>query len=142
MNRRKGQLGRQLADASLGELVRQLDYKAPSRVVRVDRWFPSSKTCGRCGAVKAKLHRGAAIFDCHECGHRDDRDRNAAVNLAMWAVRENAARMIVEEAQCVAGLRPETRNADPRPGKTDHTQGSGGTVRLQGGTKKRPPLRR
>ena len=145
MNRKKGHLGRHLADASLGELVRQLDYKAPGRVIRVDRWFPSSKTCGSCGAVKAKLHRGATVFDCHDCGHRDDRDRNAAVNLAMWAVRDHAARMVQEEAAVVqsdvAGLRPETQNADPRTDKTDHAHGCDGTVRLQDGTKKPPPLR-
>jgi putative transposase len=50
-------LARHVADASFGE-SRQLEYKTVwngYRVVVVDRWFPSSKTCSGCGAVKAKL---------------------------------------------------------------------------------------
>jgi IS605 OrfB family transposase len=51
-------LARRLADASLGELRRQLAYKsawAGSALVEAERFFPSSKTCSGCGYVKAKL---------------------------------------------------------------------------------------
>ena len=51
-------LAQHISDAAWGEFVRQLEYKAPwygSTVVKADRFFPSSKTCSSCGAVKAKL---------------------------------------------------------------------------------------
>ncbi|HEY3238818.1 MAG TPA: zinc ribbon domain-containing protein [Acidimicrobiia bacterium] len=54
----KRRLGRRLADASLGELRCQLAYKTTGRghqLVAVGRFYPSSKTCSSCGAVKAKL---------------------------------------------------------------------------------------
>ena len=47
-------LARSIADASFAEIARQLEYKAVL-VVRVDRFFPSSKTCNSCGAVNHKL---------------------------------------------------------------------------------------
>ncbi|MEU6656455.1 zinc ribbon domain-containing protein [Streptomyces sp. NPDC046900] len=53
INRR---LARKIADAGFGEIRRQLTYKTrrnACRTVVADRWFPSSKTCSACGAVKA-----------------------------------------------------------------------------------------
>lgn len=47
-----------------------------------DRWFPSSKTCSACGAVKAKLPLHVRTYVCEACGLAIDRDRNAALNLA------------------------------------------------------------
>ena len=46
----------------------------------VDRWFPSSKTCHCCGAVKKDLKLSDRIFKC-SCGYVEDRDLNAALNL-------------------------------------------------------------
>ena len=46
----------------------------------VDRWFPSSKTCNKCGVVKGKLPLSERIFKC-ECGYEVDRDLNAAYNI-------------------------------------------------------------
>ena len=51
-------------------------------VVVVDRWFPSSKTCSRCGAVKAKLALSERTYVCTQCGLVLERDVNAARNLA------------------------------------------------------------
>ncbi|MCW2551111.1 MAG: hypothetical protein JWR78_892 [Mycobacterium sp.] len=81
-------LNRSLADAGLGELFRQLDYKSGwygSRVIKADRWFPSSKLCSGCGAVKTKLHLAERTYQCHACGLKIDRDLNAAINLARYA---------------------------------------------------------
>jgi putative transposase len=78
-------LARHISDASFGELRRQLEYKAVwngGRVVVVDRWFCSSKTCSGCGAVKAKLARSERSYVCMACGLVLDRDLNAAKNLA------------------------------------------------------------
>ena len=89
-------LARSMSDAALGEFRRQLEYKtARSGAVLcvVDRWFPSSKTCSNCGAVKAKLPLSERTFNCDMCGLSIDRDVNAAINIK------------------VAGSAPETLNA-------------------------------
>ncbi len=118
MGRRKGRLGRRVADAGLGEFRRQLTYKCADRgvtLVCVDRFYPSSKTCSSCGTVKAKLDRAARVFDCKHCGLVMDRDVNAARNIARETVK------LLGQSQPdkpVAGLRPETQNVDPRPRKT------------------------
>ena len=55
---RNRRLARHIAGLGMAELRRQLDYKATDagvRLVVADRWFPSSKTCSACGAVRAKL---------------------------------------------------------------------------------------
>ena len=46
----------------------------------VDRWYPSSKTCQCCGAVKKDLKLSDRMFKC-SCGYVEDRDFNAALNL-------------------------------------------------------------
>ena len=46
----------------------------------VDRWYPSSKTCHCCGAIKKDLKLSDRIFKC-SCGYVEDRDLNAALNL-------------------------------------------------------------
>ena len=66
----------------------QLAYKtrdAGVRLVVADRWYPSSKTCSACGAVRAKLTLAQRQFVCESCGARLDRDLNAARNLAALA---------------------------------------------------------
>jgi putative transposase len=78
-------LNRALADAGLGELRRQLGYKTTwygSQLRVAGRWYPSSKTCSGCGAVKAKLALHERTYHCDGCGLAIDRDRNAAINLA------------------------------------------------------------
>lgn len=81
-------VARAIADIGAFEFRRQLDYKAPmngSRVVVADRWFPSSRTCSDCGHV----HTGLALSDrewtCEACGVIQDREENAAINLATFA---------------------------------------------------------
>ena len=83
-----GKLARHIADMGFYEFKRQLEYKAPIRgnlIVVADRWYPSSKTCSACGAIKSDLTLKDRIFKC-ECGHTQDRDWNAAINLAHYAV--------------------------------------------------------
>ena len=90
MSHKKRRLGRHLADVSLAELRRLLTYKTADnghRLVVVDRFYPSSKTCSACGEVKAKLPLHARTFDCEHCDARIDRDVNAALNIAREAVR-------------------------------------------------------
>ena len=81
-------LNRALADAALGELRRQLGYKATwygSTLIVADRWYPSSKTCSSCETVKAKLSLSERTYWCDACGMVADRDVNAARNLLKLA---------------------------------------------------------
>ncbi|WP_239167081.1 IS607 family element RNA-guided endonuclease TnpB [Catellatospora coxensis] len=62
-------LARKVADAGFGQIRRQLTYKgewASGVTVKADRWFPSSKTCSDCGAVKAKLPLHVRVFACEQ----------------------------------------------------------------------------
>ncbi|MGJ7908006.1 IS607 family element RNA-guided endonuclease TnpB [Actinopolyspora sp. H202] len=82
---RNRKLARAVSDVGMAELRRQLDYKTTWNgrdLVVADRWYPSSKTCHDCGAVKAKLRLSERTFTCDHCGHTADRDLNAARNLA------------------------------------------------------------
>jgi putative transposase len=78
-------LARHIAGVGMAELRRQIQYKASWAGVHVhvaDRWYPSSKTCSGCGAVKTKLRLSDRTYTCDQCGLMLDRDLNAARNLA------------------------------------------------------------
>jgi putative transposase len=86
-------LARAIADAGWAELARQLSYKTVwlgGELVVCDRWFPSTKTCSKCGTLKEQLTLAERVLRCDGCGLAIDRDRNAAANLAAWAERMNA----------------------------------------------------
>ncbi len=113
-------LARALADAGLGQMHTIITTECADRntpAVIVGRFYASSKTCSDCGAAKAKLPLNVRTFDCDHCGMALDRDVNAARNIAREAVRLHELQKQEPEVN-VAGLRPETRNADPRPHKT------------------------
>lgn len=81
---------RSVADAGLGEVKRQITYKAAwqGRVVSVvDRFFPSSKTCSACGAIHAGLSLRDRRWACPACGAEHDRDQNAAINIEHEGLR-------------------------------------------------------
>jgi len=78
-------LAKHVSDAAWGEFARQLEYKTKwygSTLVRVNRFYPSSKTCSQCGTVKATLSLGDRTYHCGTCGLTLGRDLNAAINLA------------------------------------------------------------
>jgi putative transposase len=86
--RAKAGLNRSMLDVAPGQIRRQLEDKAAwsgTKLMIIDRWEPSSKRCSDCGAVKAKLPRGARTFKCEHCGLTLDRDINAAINIAALA---------------------------------------------------------
>lgn len=78
-----------ISDASWGEFLRQLEYKAERsvktvQVIRVDRWFPSTQTCSSCNTKREiKLRLSERHWECPSCGAQHDRDINAAVNLLL-----------------------------------------------------------
>ena len=84
-------LARYIVDSSWSELMRQLEYKSLWRgrvLLKVDRFYASSQTCGNCGfknqAVKDLSMRE---WDCPECGKHHDRDLNAAQNILCEGLR-------------------------------------------------------
>ena len=99
-----------ISDASWGELIRQLAYKCEwygRELIKIDRWFPSSKRCGNCGHIVDKLLGGRGTtaralnvreWECPKCGVNHDRDVNAANNIL-------AAGLAV--SVCGATVRPE-----------------------------------
>lgn len=77
-------LARSLSDAGIGMAVRMLEEKAErygKTVVRVDRWFPSSKMCSDCGHINSAVVLGVDEWTCPSCGSHHDRDDNAAANI-------------------------------------------------------------
>lgn len=86
-------LGKSILDASFGEFRRQMTYKALWRrkqLVVVDRWFPSSKLCGDCGATHDTLTLADRYWICPSCGAEHDRDLNAAMNLRNEGMKQLA----------------------------------------------------
>jgi putative transposase len=81
-------LAASVSDAAFGEILRQLEYKcirAGKKLVKADRFYPSSKTCSGCGALKDSLTLDERVYSCVSCGLLLDRDLNAARNLAFYA---------------------------------------------------------
>jgi putative transposase len=77
-------LAKAIADVGWGEFVRQLEYKATwygRTLVKIDRWYPSSKTCSACKQVLDSLTLDRREWVCPECGVVHDRDTNAAMNI-------------------------------------------------------------
>ena len=77
-------LARSISDVSWSEFVRQLEYKANwygRKVVRVPKFYPSSKTCSNCGNIKETLKLSERIYKCEGCGIEIDRDYNASINI-------------------------------------------------------------
>ena len=69
------------------EIQRQLQYKTQEygiELVMADRWYPSSKTCSRCGNIKQDLKLKDRVYKCSKCGLEIDRDLNAAINLSNY----------------------------------------------------------
>ena len=78
-------LARSISDAAWGEMFHQLEYKCDwygKILVKIDRFFPSSKRCNHCGFVIDKLPLNVRSWDCPSCGTKDiDRDINAGKNI-------------------------------------------------------------
>jgi putative transposase len=88
---RNRRLARSISDAAMGELARQILYKAKWHCVEVrvaDRFFPSSKICSGCSEVKRELNLTERSYCCARCDLVIDRDLNAAINLARWQPKE------------------------------------------------------
>ncbi|TQC47573.1 transposase [Rhodococcus sp. WS4] len=92
-------LSRAISDASWSEFRSMLEYKADwygRRVVAIDRFYPSSKTCSVCGAIASTTPLNVREWTCR-CGAVHDRDVNAAKNIVAVGLTVTA---------CGDGVRP------------------------------------
>lgn len=81
-------LAKSLSDVSFYEFNRQLEYKAKyqeKEIYRVDKFYPSSKTCCICGSIKQDLKLSDRVYKCDSCKNIIDRDINASINLEKFA---------------------------------------------------------
>ncbi len=97
---RNRSLARAVSDAGWADFRSLLEYKAQwygREVIAVDRWFPSSKLCSNCGALRERMPLNVRTWTC-DCGTAHDRDVNAAKNLLAAGLAVTA---------CGAGVRPQ-----------------------------------
>ena len=100
-------LAKAISDVGWSEFVRQLEYKAQwygRTLVKIDKWYPSSKRCFDCGHILDSLSLDIREWTCPECGVVHDRDINAAKNVL-------AAGLAV--AACGEAVRPGAAKAKP-----------------------------
>jgi putative transposase len=94
-------LAKAISDVGWSEFVSQLEYKAAwygRNLVKIDKWYPSSKRCFDCGHILDSLDLDVRVWTCPECGVVHDRDINAARNI-------HAVGLTVFEA-CGEAVRP------------------------------------
>ena len=82
--------GKSVMDNGFGMFVFMLKYKLMEQgkqLVKIDKWFPSSKRCSVCGEVKKTLLLSERIYNCEFCGMILDRDYNASINIRNEGIR-------------------------------------------------------
>ena len=76
-------LGKSTLDNGFGMFRTYLQYKLEGqgkRLIKIDKWFPSSKMCRFCGTINTNLKLSDRIWTC-ACGKTLNRDENAAINI-------------------------------------------------------------
>jgi putative transposase len=104
-------LAKAISDVGWGEFVRQLEYKAKwygRTLVKIDRFYPSSKTCSACKHVLDSLTLDRREWVCPLCGVVHDRDTNAAINILAEGLSVAAC------GGCVRPARAKARRATPK----------------------------
>jgi putative transposase len=97
-------LARAISDAAWSDMRTMLEYKCAwygRELTVIDRWFPSSKLCGACGTIRAKLPLNVREWTC-DCGAVHDRDVNAAKNILAAGLAVSA---------CGDGVRPQRESS-------------------------------
>ena len=77
-------LSRAISSVGWSSFIIKLEYKiaeSQGKIVKIDRFYPSSKTCSNCGCVKKELKLSERTYHCSECGFTIDRDLNASINI-------------------------------------------------------------
>jgi putative transposase len=113
-------LAKAISDVGWGEFVRQLEYKSQwygRTLVKIDRWYPSSKTCSDCKHVVEDLPLDVREWVCPKCGVWHDRDINASRNILAEGLSVSA---------CGGGVRPvraKARTGSPQRSRKTSSQG-------------------
>ena len=87
---RNHHLAQAVGDASFGTFLTLLEYKCSwygVSLIKIDRFAPSSKTCGKCGYIYKGLKLSERSWTCPECGTHHDRDFNAACNIKEFGLK-------------------------------------------------------
>ena len=87
---RNHHLAQAVGDASFGMFLTMLEYKCRwygVNLIKIDRFAPSSKTCGQCGYVYKGLKLSERSWTCSECGTHHDRDFSAACNIKEFGLK-------------------------------------------------------
>ena len=77
-------LSKSISDAAWSTFVTMLEYKCNwyrKVLVKINRFFPSSKTCSNCGHKEDKMPLNIREWTCPSCGSKHDRDLNASINI-------------------------------------------------------------
>ena len=113
---KNGKLARAISDAAWSQMREMLEYKCAwygRELVAVDRWFPSSKLCGACGTIRAKLPLNVREWTC-DCGAVHDRDVNAAKNILAAGLAVSACGDGVRPQRSTPGGQPSMKQETPR----------------------------
>ena len=111
-------LAKAISDVGWGEFVRQLEYKSKwygRTLVKIDRFYPSSKTCSACQHVLDSLTLDIREWVCPECGTVHDRDTNAACNILAEGLSANVC------GGSVRPVRANARRAAPNEAGSSHS---------------------
>ena len=77
-------LAKYISDVSWSSFIEKLSYKVAENqgcLIKIDAYYPSSKTCSNCGCIKESLKLSERTYHCEECGFTIDRDLNAGINI-------------------------------------------------------------
>ena len=88
---KNGKLAKAISDVSWSSFITKLDYKIAENqgcIVKIDPFYPSSKTCSNCGNVKKELKLSERTYHCEECGFTIDRDLNASINILKTGLKK------------------------------------------------------
>lgn len=77
-------LSKCISDAGMGSAIVKLEQKALAhgkKVIKIDRFYPSSKTCSCCGHLNQSMSLSVRSWSCPKCNTLHDRDKNASLNI-------------------------------------------------------------
>ena len=103
-------LSKSIQNQGFGMFNTFLTYKANwygRELIKISRWFPSSKKCSCCGNIKTDLKLSDRIYHCVKCGLKIDRDYNASINIEVEGLRikETIVKPIVKSKKLKIGKR-------------------------------------
>jgi putative transposase len=115
-------LAQAMSDVSLGTFYSMLKYKADWNdkiIVKIDRFFPSSKMCSNCGWINQDLTLNIREWTCSSCGEKHDRDFNASKNilkqglkiLSGSGIESDIKQKQVESFSLEKAMKPETHQS-------------------------------